>query len=301
MRADDVIVPPGPRDAEGIARTGTQPAAGARARCPYCLFSIDGQTTTCPVCRSSHHGECWQHNGGCSVMGCGAAPGSATSASLAPAHVASPARAPQWVGAAPAPAMSSDSRTGGRTSSPPLAPMASALDAPPTVPSPPGYLSPPPSPARGRNRPLQAALVLLAVVVAGSVIALVSASPGPSEEDRAVAAYRSDARVALEDFSTLDDKLDDGVQYYEYQILFDRAQASFEDLRTATPVNLRGEDSYIAISDAFDAYQTAMTEWGTWFDCSYYCGDSPDDSLQTSWSTASDAVTRAESDLAAAE
>ena len=61
----------------------TQPAGPAPARpenvgrtCPYCRFSIklDVEVVACPSCHAVHHGECWQDNGGCAVVGCAAAP-----------------------------------------------------------------------------------------------------------------------------------------------------------------------------------------------------------------------------------
>lgn len=40
--------------------------------CSYCQSPLaDGETQTpCPDCGASHHAECWQENGGCSVYGC---------------------------------------------------------------------------------------------------------------------------------------------------------------------------------------------------------------------------------------
>lgn len=48
--------------------------------CPYCQTPIKPgeQATVCDSCGIPHHGECWQHNGGCTTFGC-------RSACLAPA------------------------------------------------------------------------------------------------------------------------------------------------------------------------------------------------------------------------
>lgn len=44
--------------------------------CPYCHFPIKhGEgLTACPSCGIPHHTECWQENGGCTVLGCAAGP-----------------------------------------------------------------------------------------------------------------------------------------------------------------------------------------------------------------------------------
>jgi len=44
--------------------------------CPYCHFPIKHEeaVTVCPSCRMPHHTECWQENGGCTVLGCASAP-----------------------------------------------------------------------------------------------------------------------------------------------------------------------------------------------------------------------------------
>lgn len=52
----------------------------AGRNCPYCRFAIKPgiPVLECPRCRSLHHAECWSDNGGCSVLGCAAAPAAET-------------------------------------------------------------------------------------------------------------------------------------------------------------------------------------------------------------------------------
>ena len=40
--------------------------------CPYCRFAIKPglDVAICASCRAVHHAECWQDNGGCSIVGC---------------------------------------------------------------------------------------------------------------------------------------------------------------------------------------------------------------------------------------
>ena len=47
------------------------------ARCPYCRADLDLHApglTACPSCDTVHHGECFDEHGGCTLLGCGAAP-----------------------------------------------------------------------------------------------------------------------------------------------------------------------------------------------------------------------------------
>ncbi|NSW54779.1 MAG: hypothetical protein HPY44_02085 [Armatimonadetes bacterium] len=40
--------------------------------CPVCqtrIFQAE-QIVSCPVCRATHHKDCWEYNGGCAVFGC---------------------------------------------------------------------------------------------------------------------------------------------------------------------------------------------------------------------------------------
>jgi len=45
--------------------------------CPYCQNRIAAgiSIALCPGCKTPHHAECWQHNGGCATFGCRFAPG----------------------------------------------------------------------------------------------------------------------------------------------------------------------------------------------------------------------------------
>lgn len=45
--------------------------------CPYCQNRIaaGSSVTVCPGCKTPHHAECWQDNGGCTIFGCRFAPG----------------------------------------------------------------------------------------------------------------------------------------------------------------------------------------------------------------------------------
>jgi hypothetical protein len=44
--------------------------------CPYCrtLIQLTDQRHVCESCSASHHAECWDENGGCTVYGCSEAP-----------------------------------------------------------------------------------------------------------------------------------------------------------------------------------------------------------------------------------
>ena len=46
--------------------------------CPYCLGAMDGKRQLCPACHVGHHEDCWAENGGCAVLGCAAAPDTAS-------------------------------------------------------------------------------------------------------------------------------------------------------------------------------------------------------------------------------
>ncbi len=50
---------------------------GARLRCPYCKDDLDPaglDVAACDVCRTAHHADCLAEGGGCTVLGCTAAP-----------------------------------------------------------------------------------------------------------------------------------------------------------------------------------------------------------------------------------
>ena len=40
--------------------------------CPYCQYPIkqDSNIILCAVCKTPHHQECWNENGGCTTFGC---------------------------------------------------------------------------------------------------------------------------------------------------------------------------------------------------------------------------------------
>lgn len=64
-----------PSDATAPAsgrRTSAHPALDAPGVCPYCQTPIatDADGIRCPACRTPHHRQCWQENGGCAVYGC---------------------------------------------------------------------------------------------------------------------------------------------------------------------------------------------------------------------------------------
>lgn len=48
--------------------------------CPYCQNRIaaGSSAVVCPGCRTPHHAECWDYNGGCTTFGCRNAPGAET-------------------------------------------------------------------------------------------------------------------------------------------------------------------------------------------------------------------------------
>jgi uncharacterized membrane protein YhaH (DUF805 family) len=43
--------------------------------CPYCRETVaESEGLRCPTCKTPHHSDCWQENGGCTVFGCEHAP-----------------------------------------------------------------------------------------------------------------------------------------------------------------------------------------------------------------------------------
>ncbi len=54
--------------------------------CPYCRFPLKekDQITFCGVCESAHHSDCWEENGGCSVVACAGGPQEADASSAPP-------------------------------------------------------------------------------------------------------------------------------------------------------------------------------------------------------------------------
>jgi hypothetical protein len=142
--------------------------------CPYCRFALKQGATIieCGACHAPHHDDCWQDNAGCAVMGCKGGPG------------AGPTRAP--LPDAPAqPAAPTPTRRVSRPAPPqPPAPVYQR----PAVPAPPAPVnvsgqrqpSPPsatPFATRLRATPaLTAALLVLALAIAGGAAALVIAN-----------------------------------------------------------------------------------------------------------------------------
>jgi uncharacterized Zn-finger protein len=65
----------------GPAAPAPAPADGA---CPVCRAGVEGGAggVACPDCRTVHHGECWEYNGGCAQYGCASAPRTAKLADL---------------------------------------------------------------------------------------------------------------------------------------------------------------------------------------------------------------------------
>jgi hypothetical protein len=70
--------PPGQVVARASGRRGatrnsaTGKAPDAPGVCPYCQTPIaqGEEEVHCPACRTPHHRQCWQENGGCAVYGC---------------------------------------------------------------------------------------------------------------------------------------------------------------------------------------------------------------------------------------
>ncbi|MEV4422459.1 hypothetical protein AB0L40_21155 [Patulibacter sp. NPDC049589] len=125
-------------------RTATPEDVGRS--CPYCRFPLKpgAGVTDCGTCHATHHDDCWAEGGGCAVVGCGA------TSELDPTLVTSGAAA------------------GASTGSVPIAP---APGSPPPAWAPPSG-PPAPAPRRG-NGLIVAAVLVLALVVAGSAAAFV--------------------------------------------------------------------------------------------------------------------------------
>lgn len=165
-------------------------------------------------------------------------------------------------------------------------------------PAPPAYL--PPVAPRRRSTAVVVAFVLLVLTVVGSATALVAS--GVLDEvrtDPEVVAYREDARTALREFQTLDDELDDGLRYIEYEILVQRAKDALDDLQVRMPARFSGDASYPALSRALDSYQAAEEAWRANIDCTFCDQDEVEPTLQHHWSDASIEVGKAGSALEA--
>jgi hypothetical protein len=69
----DMVSTPAAREGRAFAWT----AAGGALRCPFCKDGLDpaaGDVEACAACRTLHHAECLGDAGGCTVLGCSAAP-----------------------------------------------------------------------------------------------------------------------------------------------------------------------------------------------------------------------------------
>jgi hypothetical protein len=69
----DMVSTPAAREGRAFAWT----AAGGALRCPFCKDDLDPKALdveACVACRTLHHGECLGDAGGCTVLGCSAAP-----------------------------------------------------------------------------------------------------------------------------------------------------------------------------------------------------------------------------------
>jgi uncharacterized membrane protein len=129
--------------------------AHAGRPCPYCRFALKEsvEIVQCGACGSVHHADCWDDNGGCSIMACPGGPGETPATHSAPA----PAVAAQVAAPPPAPVISVATQS---------VPVAAA--APPA--------STPPAPSGGSKRGgalLIGAIVLLAFAISGVAVALV--------------------------------------------------------------------------------------------------------------------------------
>jgi len=64
--------------------------------CPYCRFPLKEQDeiTTCGVCGSAHHRDCWNDNQGCAVVACAGGPGGTAHQVPIPAPPSQPSMPP---------------------------------------------------------------------------------------------------------------------------------------------------------------------------------------------------------------
>jgi hypothetical protein len=138
------------------------------------------------------------------------------------------------------------------------------------------------------------AIVLLVLSVIGSGVALLATGTlGGGETDLELIAYREDARTALREFQSLDEELDDGLKYFEYEILTERVEDALDDLEVAMPTRLHGDVSYLALSRALDEYQAAQEAWSENLDCTYCDTDDVEPTLQSHWTDASGELEKA--------
>jgi hypothetical protein len=156
-------------------------------------------------------------------------------------------------------------------------------------------LQPPDAARPRRNLGLIIALVVLVVSIVGSGLALVLSQP---EADPAVAALRSNAGDALDEFVSLDEELNSsGVKYLEYSVLVDRVDEKLSDLDARTPSRLDRHPGMVAMNDALVEYRDALSAWSDNIDCTYCDPDDVDSTLDSHWSMASDRIDDARSAL----
>jgi TM2 domain-containing membrane protein YozV len=108
------------------------------ASCPYCrtAFEADDAIVTCSGCQTTHHADCLEENGGCTVFGCSQAPAEEPKISVSDQELVSGTR-PQ-----PPPPVPAHSFLNLPVPLPPPAPLAHTPTPPP--PRPPGAPPPPP-------------------------------------------------------------------------------------------------------------------------------------------------------------
>lgn len=58
------------KEQEGVQWLDAPPAE-ARGTCPICGSPLKAGRVSCLKCKTSHHRECWEWNGGCSMFACG--------------------------------------------------------------------------------------------------------------------------------------------------------------------------------------------------------------------------------------
>jgi hypothetical protein len=155
--------------------------------CPYCRFPLkEGvDMVQCGVCAAPHHADCWTDNGGCAVVACAGGPEAATGAPTA-VHAATP----------PPP-----------HAAPPPAAAAAPASPPPGAPA--WAPQPAAAPALGAARTgpwVVAAAIVLALVVAGSALAVVlsqnSDAPAPTTQTVVTVQQPAAPSEQPEDFST---------------------------------------------------------------------------------------------------
>jgi hypothetical protein len=136
--------------------------------CPYCRFPFkEGvEIVVCGFCGASHHADCWQDNRGCAVTACLGGPAGGA-ANRPTTTIASPA-----------------------TQRVAQSPRHSELTASAIAPE----WSPPAAPSRGRRGPsLAIAIIVLALVVGGSALAIVLAIQGNSNVRHVTTSVRQPA------------------------------------------------------------------------------------------------------------